>query len=75
MYRVWNFVAEYSLLLILGAITALIWANIDHFLLLSESFLSRVYLCCTPFVHNKVNAYHLSTLFAEPLAEMIGAFS
>ncbi|MDF1671440.1 MAG: Na+/H+ antiporter NhaA [Roseovarius sp.] len=29
MYRVWNFVAEYSLLLILGAITALIWANID----------------------------------------------
>jgi len=27
MYRVWNFVAEYSLLLILGAITALIWAN------------------------------------------------
>lgn len=30
MYRVWNFVAEYSLLLILGAITALIWANIDY---------------------------------------------
>lgn len=29
MYRVWNYVAEYSLLLILGAITALIWANID----------------------------------------------
>ena len=27
MYRVWNFVAEYSLLLILGAITALIWVN------------------------------------------------
>ena len=29
MYRVWNFVAEYSLLLIFGAIIALIWANID----------------------------------------------
>ena len=29
MYRVWNFVAEYSLLLILGAVIALIWANID----------------------------------------------
>ncbi len=27
MYRVWNFVAEYSLLLIIGAVTALIWAN------------------------------------------------
>ena len=29
MYRVWHFVAEYSLLLIFGAIIALIWANID----------------------------------------------
>ncbi len=29
MYRVWNFLTEYSLLLILGAIIALIWANID----------------------------------------------
>ncbi|WP_435231250.1 Na+/H+ antiporter NhaA [Pseudopelagicola sp. nBUS_20] len=30
MYRVWNFLNEYSLLLILGAVTALIWANIDY---------------------------------------------
>ena len=29
MYRVWNFVADYSLLLITGAVIALIWANID----------------------------------------------
>jgi len=29
MYRVWNFVADYSLLLITGAVLALIWANID----------------------------------------------
>ena len=29
MYRVWNFVTNYSLLLILGALIALIWANID----------------------------------------------
>ncbi|MEP2784863.1 MAG: Na+/H+ antiporter NhaA [Pseudoruegeria sp.] len=29
MYRVWNFIANYSLLLILGAIIALIWANIN----------------------------------------------
>ena len=27
MYRVWNFVTNYSLLLIIGAIAALIWAN------------------------------------------------
>ncbi len=29
MYRVWNFIANYSLLLILGALAALIWANTD----------------------------------------------
>lgn len=29
MYRVWNFVTNYSLLLISGALIALIWANID----------------------------------------------
>ncbi len=29
MYRVWNFVTNYSLLLIIGAIIALIWANVD----------------------------------------------
>ena len=27
MYRVWNFVTNYSLLLIFGAVIALIWAN------------------------------------------------
>lgn len=29
MYRVWDFLAEYSLLLIIGAAIALCWANID----------------------------------------------
>lgn len=29
MYRVWNFVTNYSLLLICGALIALVWANID----------------------------------------------
>ncbi|MBY6050070.1 Na+/H+ antiporter NhaA [Vannielia litorea] len=29
MYRVWNFVANYSLLLIAGALIALVWANIN----------------------------------------------
>ncbi len=29
MYRVWNFVTSYSLLLIAGALLALVWANID----------------------------------------------
>lgn len=30
MYRVWNFLTNYSLLLIFGAIIALIWANTDY---------------------------------------------
>ncbi|MGR3434972.1 MAG: Na+/H+ antiporter NhaA [Shimia sp.] len=29
MYRVWNFVTQYSILLISGALIALVWANID----------------------------------------------
>ncbi|SLN75747.1 Na+/H+ antiporter NhaA [Roseisalinus antarcticus] len=29
MYRVWNFLANYSILLILGALIALVWANLD----------------------------------------------
>lgn len=29
-YKVWNFVQEYSLLLIIGAVSALIWANVDY---------------------------------------------
>ncbi len=29
MYRVWNFLTNYSLLLIAGALIALVWANVD----------------------------------------------
>lgn len=29
LYRVWNYVTQYSLLLIIGAVMALFWANID----------------------------------------------
>lgn len=29
MYRVWNFLTNYSLLLVLGALIGLVWANID----------------------------------------------
>lgn len=29
MYRVWNYVTTYSLLMVIGAVIALIWANID----------------------------------------------
>ncbi|QYX58510.1 Na+/H+ antiporter NhaA [Roseovarius sp. SCSIO 43702] len=30
MYRVWTFLADYSLLLIFGAVTALVWVNADY---------------------------------------------
>jgi len=30
MYRVWNFLSQYSLLLIAGALLALVWANTDY---------------------------------------------
>lgn len=29
MYRVWNYISNYSILLILGAVLALVWANVD----------------------------------------------
>ena len=29
MYRVWNFVSDYSILLLVGAVVALVWANVD----------------------------------------------
>ncbi len=29
MYRVWNFVSDYSILLLVGAVSALVWANVD----------------------------------------------
>ncbi len=30
MYRIWNFITGYSILLILGAVVALFWANLDY---------------------------------------------
>lgn len=49
--RVWNFISQYSLLLIGGAFIALIWANIDpnsyhqivDFVLLKESLVGKLY--------------------------------
>ena len=29
-YRVWDFIQEYSLLLVTGAFGALLWANVDY---------------------------------------------
>ena len=52
MYRVWDFIATYSLLLISGAVIALVWANVDatsyhHFVefeLLHDSIFGHIHV-------------------------------
>jgi len=49
MYRVWNYVSAYSLLLITGALVAVIWVNIDahsyhalvHYVLIDDFFIGE----------------------------------
>ncbi|SIS50567.1 Na+/H+ antiporter NhaA [Phaeovulum vinaykumarii] len=51
MYRVWNFITTYSLLLVMGAVGALIWANTDpesyhhlvHFVLVEDFFIGHLH--------------------------------
>lgn len=51
MYRVWNFVTNYSLLLIAGALIALVWANthpesyhhLVHFTLIDHFFIGHAH--------------------------------
>lgn len=50
MYRVWNFVTTYSILLVSGAVIALLWANIDptgyrqfvHFVIIDDFFIGSL---------------------------------
>ena len=52
MYRVWNFVTTYSLLLIAGALIALVWANVDAqsyhdfvgFIVIDNSFIGHLHV-------------------------------
>lgn len=52
MYRVWSFVTTYSLLLIAGAVIALVWANIDaqsyrafvSFVIFEDSFIGHPHI-------------------------------
>jgi NhaA family Na+:H+ antiporter len=51
MYRVWNYISAYSLLLIAGAVVALIWANTDphsyhalvHFVLIDDFIIGEAH--------------------------------
>ncbi|MCT8161106.1 Na+/H+ antiporter NhaA [Pseudoruegeria sp. SHC-113] len=67
MYRVWNFVTNYSLLLILGALFALIWANIDahsyhafvEFVLIDDFFIGHAHTDDHGHVHRTLTLHYL----------------
>lgn len=67
MYRVWGFVAEYSLLLIAGALIALGWANIDpdsykkfhDIVLLKDTFIGYEYTHADGHLTRKLSLHYL----------------
>ena len=66
MYRVWNFVSDYSLLLLVGAAAALLWANVDphsyhHFIEHPIWFNSWI----GTDIHNWTAAYGEAALYYE----------
>lgn len=83
MYRVWNFVASYSLLLIAGAVVALIWANIDshsyhdfvEFIILDDTFIGHLHevdghATRTLTLHYLVNDVLMALFFAIAAKEV-----
>ena len=67
MYRVWNFVANYSLLLIAGAVTALFWVNLHphsyhdfvEFVILDNSFIGHAHMDDQGHVHRTLTLHYL----------------
>ncbi|MBV1902360.1 MAG: Na+/H+ antiporter NhaA [Marinosulfonomonas sp.] len=67
MYRVWNFVTNYSLLLIAGALIALVWANINphsyhnfvEFVLIDDFFIGHPHLDENGHVHRTLTMHYL----------------
>jgi len=67
MYRVWNFVTNYSLLLIAGALIALVWANINphsyhnfvEFVLIDDFFIGHPHLDENGHVHRTLTLHYL----------------
>jgi NhaA family Na+:H+ antiporter len=84
MYRVWNFVSSYSLLLIIGAVTALVWANLDpgsyhdfvEFHLIDEFFVGHLHddgaghMTRTLTLHYLVNDVLMAFFFAIAAKEV-----
>jgi NhaA family Na+:H+ antiporter len=67
MYRVWRFLAEYSALLILGALTALVWANLApgsyhaviEFPLLGNSPIGHLHVDAAGHAHRTLTVHYL----------------
>ena len=67
MYRVWNFVTNYSILLILGALVALIWANTNphsyhdfvEFVIVDDFFIGHPHLDEHGHVHRTLTLHYL----------------
>lgn len=67
MYRVWNFVTNYSILLILGAVTALIWVNLDagsyhdfvEFVIVDDFFIGHPHTDAEGHVHRTLTLHYL----------------
>ncbi|WP_193142301.1 MULTISPECIES: Na+/H+ antiporter NhaA [unclassified Meridianimarinicoccus] len=67
MYRVWNFVTNYSLLLIAGAVLALVWANLNphsyhdfvEFVLVDDFFIGHAHLDEHGHVHRTLTLHYL----------------
>jgi NhaA family Na+:H+ antiporter len=67
MYRVWNFLSEYSLLLIIGAVLALVWANLApdsyhafvHFPLIDSFVIGHLHVDETGHGHRTLTVLYL----------------
>ncbi len=67
MYRVWNFLTQYSVFLIMGAVIALIWANLDydsyhHFIemeLIKDSIIGHPHVDDEGHVHRTLTLHYL----------------
>lgn len=67
MYRVWNFVANYSLLLIAGAVLALLWANVDphsyhdfvEFVLVDNFIIGHAHMDDHGHIHRTLTLHYL----------------
>jgi len=67
MYRVWSFVTNYSILLIAGAATALLWANTHpnsyhdfvEFVLIDDFFIGHAHLDAAGHVHRTLTLHYL----------------